>query len=83
MQVIFAGICVFGGAATIMFISSLDLSGWLKASIIVPLVFLVVYSLARIQPKETKPEKVQANSVVRKSANALLQQKKSGPLEAA
>jgi hypothetical protein len=33
------------------------MSGWLKAAIIIPLVFLVVYSLARIMPKKLEAEK--------------------------
>jgi len=57
MQVTIAGIAVFGGAAAIVFLSSLDLSGWLKVAIVIPLVLLVVYSLARIHPKETTSEK--------------------------
>ena len=54
MQYIFAGICLFGTLAGMIFIKSLDLGGWLTAAILIPLVLLVVYSLARIHPK--KPE---------------------------
>ena len=57
MQVIFAGICFIGAVATMIFVKSLDLGGGLKVAIIIPLVFLVVYSLARIQHKETTSEK--------------------------
>jgi len=52
MDIIIAIICVFGAAATIMLVSTLGLGIWLKAAIIVPVVFLAVYSMARIQPKE-------------------------------
>ena len=54
MQYIFAGICFLVTVAGIIFLSSLDLKGGLKAAIVIPLVFLVVYSMARIHPK--KPE---------------------------
>jgi hypothetical protein len=37
--------------------STLALGGWVKAAIVIPLLFLVVYSLARIQPKETASER--------------------------
>ena len=57
MQYIFAGICLFGAVAAMVFLSSLHLGGWLTAAILIPVVLLVVYSMARIQPKETKSEK--------------------------
>ncbi|MCX5823750.1 MAG: hypothetical protein NTY86_09660 [Deltaproteobacteria bacterium] len=57
MQFIFAGICLFGTIAGMIFIKSLDLSGWLTAAILIPLVLLVVYSMARIQPKKPEAEK--------------------------
>jgi membrane protein implicated in regulation of membrane protease activity len=57
MQYIFAGICLFGAVATMVFLRFLHLGGWLTAAILIPLVLLAVYSLARIQPKETKSEK--------------------------
>jgi hypothetical protein len=53
MQSIFAGICILVFFVTTVSLGSLNLGGWLKAAIVIPLVFLVVYSLARIQPKET------------------------------
>jgi len=53
MQIVVAAIAVLGGAAAIVFIGSLGLSGWLNAAIVIPLVLLVVYSLARIRAKET------------------------------
>ena len=56
MQVVVAAIAVLGGAATIIFISSLRLGGWLNAAILIPLVLLVVYSLARIGAKKTAQE---------------------------
>ena len=57
MQYIFAGICLFGAVAAMVFLSSLHLGGWLTAAILIPVVLLVVYSMARIQPKEPKSEK--------------------------
>ena len=57
MDIIIAIICVFGATATIMLLSTLGLVSWLKAAIIVPVVFLAVYSMARIQPKEPQSGK--------------------------
>ena len=57
MQVIFAGISILILFVATVNLGPMDLSGWLKAAIIIPLVFLVVYSLARIMPKEPKAEK--------------------------
>ena len=57
MQVIIAGIAVFSAVGIIIFLSSLDMNGGVKAAIIVLVVFIAVYSLARIQPKETTSEK--------------------------
>jgi len=58
MQWIFVGICFIGTVATAIFLKSQDLNGGLTAAIIIPLVFLVIYSLARIKPKEPAVEKV-------------------------
>jgi hypothetical protein len=57
MQLIFAGISILVFFVTTVSLGPLDLGGWLKASIVIPMVFLVVYSLARIMPKELKSEK--------------------------
>jgi hypothetical protein len=57
MQFIFAGISILVFFVATVSIGTLDLGGWLKAAIISPLVFLVVYSLARIMPKEQKSGK--------------------------
>ena len=54
MNVIIAIICVLGAAGGIILVSALDLGGWLKAAIVVPAVLLAVYSMARIQSKETQ-----------------------------
>jgi hypothetical protein len=72
MQVIFSVICIIVFFVTTVNLGPMDLNGWLKASIIIPLVLLVVYSMARIQPKETKLEKIQGNIVLQKSENAPL-----------
>ena len=52
MDIIIAILCVFGAAAGIMLVSTLAVSGWLKAAVVVPLVLVAVYSMARIQPAE-------------------------------
>jgi hypothetical protein len=57
MQVIFVGICFIGAVAAMIFVKSLDLNAGLKVAIIIPLVILVVYSLARIKPKKPAAEK--------------------------
>jgi hypothetical protein len=58
MSIMFAIICVLGSAATIIFLSTLGIGGWFKAAIIVPVVLLAVYSMARIPPKEPEAEKI-------------------------
>lgn len=57
MQWIFVGICFFGFVAGMIFVKSQDLGAGLTIAIIAPLVFLVVYSLARIKPKKPEAEK--------------------------
>lgn len=57
MQVILAIIGVFGAAGIIILFSTLDMGGGIKAAIIIPAVFIAVYGMARIQPKEAKSEK--------------------------
>jgi hypothetical protein len=82
MQIIFSGICIIVFFVTTVNLGPMDLNGWLKAAIVIPLVFLVVYSLARIQPREKKLAKIQGNIVLQKSANAPLYKKTPGSLEA-
>ncbi len=57
MQIIIAGIAIFGTVGIIIFLSSVEISGAVKTPIIILLVLLAVYSMARIQPKETRPER--------------------------
>lgn len=57
MQLIFAGISILVFLLTAVNVGPLNLGGWLNAAIFIPLVLLVVYSLARIQPKKTRGEK--------------------------
>jgi uncharacterized membrane-anchored protein len=64
MNIFFAVISVVGTAVTIMLVSTLGLGGWLNAVIVVPLVIFAVYSMARIQPKETLSEKIPEKSVL-------------------
>ena len=56
MQVIIGVIGVLGAAATIMLLPDVDMIGGVKAAIITVAVLIAVYCLARIQPKESKPE---------------------------
>ena len=51
MQIVFAVIALIVFFATIVSLGNVDMGNWLKAAVVVPLLFLVVYSLARIQPK--------------------------------
>jgi len=57
MQWIFVVICFFGVVAGMMFVKSQDLGAGLTIAIIVPLVLLVIYSMARIRPKKPESEK--------------------------
>jgi hypothetical protein len=52
MQIIFAGISIVVFLGVSITVGSMNMGGWLNAAIIIPLVLLVVYSMARIQPKE-------------------------------
>jgi hypothetical protein len=56
MQVIIAIICVFGAAAAIIFLSSLTMNGVVRIAIVALVVLIAVYSMARIQTKESKAE---------------------------
>ncbi len=55
MQIIIAIVSVIGAAGIIMFLSSVNMNGGVKAAIVTLAVFLAVYCMARVQPKETKP----------------------------
>jgi hypothetical protein len=56
MQIIIAVIGVFGAAGTIMFLSTVDMVGGVKAAIVAVVVLIAVYSMARIQPKASQSE---------------------------
>ena len=56
MQVIFAIVCLGIFFFATLGASFMDTSSWLKAAIIIPAVFLVIYSLARIQPREASTD---------------------------
>ncbi|MFH1079003.1 MAG: hypothetical protein V1766_01875 [Pseudomonadota bacterium] len=58
MQYIFTGICFLGAVAIMLIVRSLDLNAGLTVAIILPTVLLVIYSLARLQPKKPAAEKV-------------------------
>ncbi|MDP1992022.1 MAG: hypothetical protein Q8K00_13485 [Syntrophales bacterium] len=64
MNIFFAVISIVGTAVAIMLVSTLGLGGWLNAVIITPLVLFAVYSMARIQPRETLSEKIPGKSVL-------------------
>lgn len=53
MQVIIAGIAVLGAVGTIIFLSFIDMNGGVKAALVALMVFIAVYSMARIKTKET------------------------------
>jgi hypothetical protein len=57
MKIIIAVISVFGAAGAIMFLSTVDIIGGVKAAIIAVVVLIAVYSMARIQPKASQSEK--------------------------
>ena len=57
MQWIFVGICFSGTVASAIYLKSLDMNGGLTAAIIIPLVFLTIYSLARMKPNKPEAEK--------------------------
>ena len=56
MQVIIGVIGVLGAAATIILLPDVNMVGGLKVVILTVAVLIAVYCLARIQPKESKPE---------------------------
>jgi uncharacterized membrane protein (UPF0136 family) len=58
MQWIFVGICFFGTIAVSAYLKYLELNGGLTAAVVVALVLLTVYSLARIRPTKSEAEKV-------------------------
>ena len=57
MQVIVAIILVLGAAGIIVFTSTLDVGGGVKAVIVTVAVLIAVYSMARIQPKQQNLKK--------------------------
>jgi hypothetical protein len=57
MQVIIADIAVFCAVGLIIFLSYVNMSGAVKIPLVALLVLVAVYSMARIQPKETASKK--------------------------
>ena len=57
MQVIIAGIGVFGAVAVIIFLSTVAINGGVKVAIVALVVLIAVYGMARIGAKETKSGK--------------------------
>ena len=66
MQVILAVIGVLGAAGIIIFLRTIDMGGGIKAAIIIAVVLMAVYSMARIQPKATSPEEIPGNGALQK-----------------
>lgn len=56
MQVIIAVIALVAAVGTIIFLGSLDINGAVKAALVAMVVLIAVFSMARIQPKETTSE---------------------------
>lgn len=64
MNILFAIVGVLGAAATTILVSATDLGGWMKVVIVVPMVMLAVYSMARIPPGEPEAEESTCKSPV-------------------
>lgn len=58
MDLVFMAVILFIFVAALLFIKSLNLSVALTTAIILFLILLAIYSLARVQPKEINDEKV-------------------------
>lgn len=58
MQVVIGIVGVLGAAGVIILSSSLNINGAVRAVIIGLVVLMAVYSMARIQPREAKSEKI-------------------------
>ena len=56
MQYIFVVISFLGGLAGMIGVKSLELNTGLTAALVVPLVILIIYSMARLKPEEPKAE---------------------------
>lgn len=54
MQYIFVIISFLGGLAGMIGVKSLGLNAGLTAALVVPLVILIIYSMARLKPEEPK-----------------------------
>jgi len=57
MAFVYMGVIFFATIAAVAFIKSLNLGLGLSATILIPLFLLVIYCLARVQPKEPKSDK--------------------------
>lgn len=63
MSIVIAVFCVLGTAMMIVFLSSLELGVGITAAIVAPLVLLAVYSMARIQTRETQQQEEQRQKI--------------------
>ena len=61
MQYVFVIICFLGCPAGMALVKSLDLSTGLTAALVVPQLFLVIFSMARLKPEEPKAEPLVTN----------------------
>jgi membrane protein implicated in regulation of membrane protease activity len=72
MHIIIGIIGVFGAVAVITFLSFLAMNGVVKAVIITLAVLIAVYSMARIQSKESKAGNDAGKLYVQRSAHVLM-----------
>lgn len=56
MEYIFMGAIFIIVVAAMLFIKTLNLGAGMTIALVIPLILLAIYSLARIQPKETTTE---------------------------
>ena len=71
MQVIFAGISILIFFVTIVNLSTLTLSGWLKAAIIIPLILKLFIAWPGYNPKKQRRKIKPTNSVSLRSPKGL------------
>ena len=56
MRFIFVGVSIIAFFAATITLGPSEVNGWLKAAVIVPLLFLVIFSLAKLKPKEEETD---------------------------
>ena len=58
MDKIIAAVAVIGAIAVIIVLSKLDLNGFVTAALVIIAIAVAIVSMARIKPKESKPNDV-------------------------